>query len=71
MLEFREKGKLMSDIKDKIRQTVLESRLYKDFSSLTNELLKNQGAERIEFANKIIQDEVEELTEQVSLLIKE
>ena len=52
----------MSDIKDRIRETVLKSRLLKDFSSLTNELLKNQTVEAIEFANKIISDEVEELS---------
>jgi len=59
----------MSDIKDRIRETVLKSRLHKDFSSLTNELLKNQTVEAIEFANKIISDEVEELDEQISILI--
>ncbi len=60
----------MADIKTKIRETVIESRLYKDFSNLTNELLKNQTVEAIEFANKIISDEVEELAEQISMLIK-
>ncbi len=60
----------MSDIKDRIRETVLKSRLLKDFSSLTNELLKNQTVEAIEFANKIISDEVEELAEQISTVIK-
>ncbi len=60
----------MSDIKDRIRETVLKSRLLKDFSSLTNELLKNQTVEAIEFANKIISNEVEELAEQISILIK-
>jgi lipopolysaccharide biosynthesis regulator YciM len=60
----------MSDIKGRIKQTVRESRLYKDFSTLTNELLKNQSAEAVKRANEIIEDEVEELAEQVSLLIK-
>ncbi|MGH7801467.1 MAG: hypothetical protein ACREOW_12735 [Thermodesulfobacteriota bacterium] len=60
----------MSDIKDRIRETVLKSRLHKDFSSLTNGLLKNQTVEAIEFANKIISDEVEELAEQISTVIK-
>lgn len=60
----------MSDIRDRIRETVLKSRLHKDFSNLTNELLKNQTVKAIEFANKIISDEVEELAEQISILIK-
>ncbi|MGH7908728.1 MAG: hypothetical protein ACRENW_02635 [Thermodesulfobacteriota bacterium] len=51
----------MSDIKDRIRGTVLKSRLHKDFSIPTNEQLKNQTVEAIEFANKIISDEVVEL----------
>ena len=59
----------MSDIKDRIRETVLKSRLHKDFSIPTNELLKNQTFEAIEFANKIISDEVEELSEQISILV--
>lgn len=59
----------MSDIKDRIRETVLKSRLHKDFSSLTNELLKNQTVEALK-ANKIISDEVEELAEQISMLVK-
>ncbi len=48
----------------------MKSRLHKDFSSLTNELLINQTVEAIEFANKIISDEVEEPAEQISMLIK-
>ncbi|MBI2485949.1 MAG: hypothetical protein HYW01_03145 [Deltaproteobacteria bacterium] len=62
----------MSDMKDKIRQTVLGSRLYKDFSDLTNGILKKQDAsvEALERANKIIEDEVEELAEQVHELVK-
>jgi len=63
----------MSDIKDKIKQTVLESRLSRDFSNLANELLKKQNAsaEVLERANRIIEDEIiEELAEQVSLLVK-
>ncbi|KRT65916.1 MAG: hypothetical protein XU11_C0017G0042 [Candidatus Dadabacteria bacterium CSP1-2] len=60
----------MSNIRDRIREAVLKSRLHKDFSNITNELLKNQTVEAIEFANKIISDEVEELAEQISMLIK-
>lgn len=59
----------MSNIRDRIREAVLKSRLHKDFSNITNELLKNQTVEAIEFANKIISDEVEELAEQISMLI--
>ncbi len=64
-------SKKMSDMKDKIRQIVLESRLYKDFSGLTNGILKNQdaAAEALERANKIIEDEAEELAGQVPKLI--
>lgn len=60
----------MTDIRNKIREIVIESRLYKDFSSLTNQLLKNQNVEAIDFANKIISDEVEELAEQISQIIQ-
>jgi hypothetical protein len=60
----------MSNIRDRIREAVLKSRLHKDFSNITNELLKNQTVEAIEFANKIISDEVEELAEQISMLVK-
>lgn len=62
----------MSDMKYKIKQTVLESRLYKDFSNLANGILKKQDAsvEALERANKIIEDEVEELAEQVHELVK-
>ena len=72
MLESREEGESMSDIKGKIKRTVLESRLYRDFSNLANELLKKQNAsaEVLERANRIIEDEIEELAEQVSLLVK-
>jgi len=73
VLESREEGESMSDIKDKIKQTVLESRLSRDFSNLANELLKKQNAsaEVLERANRIIEDEIiEELAEQVSLLVK-
>lgn len=58
-------------MKDKIKQTVLESRLYNDFSNLANGLLNKQdvSVEALERANKIIEDEVEELAEQVSQLI--
>ena len=62
----------MGDMKDKIKQTVLESRLYNDFSNLANGLLKKQEAsvEALERANKIIEDEAEELAEQVHELMK-
>lgn len=62
----------MSDVKDRIRQTVLESRLYKDFSNLTNEIMKKQdaGVEALERANKIMEAEAEELAEQVHELMK-
>ncbi len=60
----------MTDIRNKIREIVIESRLYKDFSTLTNQLLKNQNVEAIDFANKIISDEVEELAEQISQIIQ-
>jgi hypothetical protein len=62
----------MSDlIKDRVRNTVLRSRLHRDFLELTNELLKNQTSEAIEFANKIITEEVEELTQAISTLMQE
>ncbi|HEY7535669.1 MAG TPA: hypothetical protein VH878_06950 [Thermodesulfobacteriota bacterium] len=62
----------MSDlIKDRVRDTVLRSRLHRDFLELTNELLKNQTSEAIEFANKIITEEVEELTQEISILMQE
>jgi peptidoglycan hydrolase CwlO-like protein len=62
----------MSDMKDKIKRLLLESKLYKDFSNLTNGILKKQDAsvEALERANKIIEDEVEELAEQVHELMK-
>lgn len=61
----------MSDIKDKIRFVVRGSRLYKDFSNLTDQLLKNQSDEAVESANKIIEGQVEELVEELFLLIKD
>lgn len=62
----------MSDIKDKIKSTVLESRLCRDFSTLATELLKKQNAraDAFESTNKIINEEVEELAQQISLLIE-
>lgn len=62
----------MSDIKDKIRQTVFSSRLYRNLSNTTNGFLRKQNAdaEVLERANRIIEDEVEELVEQISLLVK-
>ncbi|GBD38150.1 hypothetical protein HRbin37_00395 [bacterium HR37] len=58
----------MTEVKEKIKKTVLESRLYKDFSHLTVELLKKQNAraEAIERANEIIQGEVEELVTELT-----
>ncbi|GIW46671.1 MAG: hypothetical protein KatS3mg078_0548 [Deltaproteobacteria bacterium] len=58
----------MTEVKEKIKKTVLESRLYKDFSHLTIELLKKQNAraEAIERANEIIQSEVEELATELT-----
>ncbi|HEX3036717.1 MAG TPA: hypothetical protein VHT73_16625 [Thermodesulfobacteriota bacterium] len=61
----------MGNIKDKIRFVVRGSRLYKDFSNLTDQLLKNQSDEAVESANKIIEGQVEELVEELFLLIKD
>ncbi len=60
----------MGDIKDKIRFVVRGSRLYKDFSNLTDQLLKNQSAEAVESASNIIEGQVEELVEELSQLMK-
>ena len=62
----------MSDMRDRIRQTVLDSRLYKDFSNLTNEIMKKQaaGVAPVERAINIMEDEAEELVEQLHELLK-
>jgi hypothetical protein len=62
----------MHDMKDRIRQTLLQSRLYKDFSTLTNEIMKKEdaGIEALERANYIMEDEAEELAEQLHQLMK-
>ncbi len=61
----------MSDIiKGRIRETLLQSRLHKDFLTLTNELFKDQALQAIEVANNIISDEVEELAQEISALME-
>ena len=71
MLECKKKGESMSSVKDKIRFVVTGSRLYKDFSNLTDQLLRNQSDEAVESANKIIEGQVEELVEELFLLMKD
>jgi hypothetical protein len=60
----------VTDIKDRIRETLSQSRLHKDFLTLTNELLKNRTLESVELANKIISDEVEGLAQEISALME-